>query len=172
MRLSNRFGSSPVTFAAATIARRSAGASLEPGTTRTLSFNGAPAVTIPAGAETVAIPRSSASRRFGSCRQRPRAGSERAGHAAPDRPPDFAAAPQAAIKPARRRWRGLGEALATLPFLTDVEVRAPKRVGAVVALGDSITDGFQSGSDLNARYPNFLARRLAFVSAGDPAWRC
>ena len=47
VRLSNRFGSSPVTFAAATIARRSAGASLEPGTTRTLSFNGAPAVTIP-----------------------------------------------------------------------------------------------------------------------------
>jgi len=45
-------------------------------------------------------------------------------------------------------------------------VRAPRRVGAVVALGDSITDGFPAPFDGNGRYPDLLARRL--VAAGGP----
>ncbi|MBN1528330.1 MAG: hypothetical protein JW895_04680 [Thermoleophilaceae bacterium] len=51
--------------------------------------------------------------------------------------------------------------IGTRPFLTDVEVRASKRVGAVVTIGDSITDGVLSTPGANARYPDFLARRLA-----------
>jgi lysophospholipase L1-like esterase len=55
-------------------------------------------------------------------------------------------------------------------FLSGVDVLAPRRTGAVVAFGDSITDGFQvTGSgpledpealDENARYPDFLAERI------------
>jgi lysophospholipase L1-like esterase len=56
--------------------------------------------------------------------------------------------------------------LVSWPFLTDLEVRAPRRVGGVVALGDSITDGFFSPFDGNGRYPDLLARRLA--AAGGP----
>jgi lysophospholipase L1-like esterase len=38
---------------------------------------------------------------------------------------------------------------------------ASDRAGAIVALGDSITDGTQSGNDTNNRWPDHLARRLA-----------
>ncbi|CCK26505.1 lipolytic protein G-D-S-L family [Streptomyces davaonensis JCM 4913] len=39
-------------------------------------------------------------------------------------------------------------------------VRVHARSAAVVALGDSITDGWQSSTDLNRRWPDYLARRL------------
>jgi lysophospholipase L1-like esterase len=46
-------------------------------------------------------------------------------------------------------------------FLSAVEVLAPADVkGAVVALGDSITDGASSRSDKNERWTDVLARRL------------
>jgi lysophospholipase L1-like esterase len=46
-------------------------------------------------------------------------------------------------------------------FLSAVEVLAPARVkGAVVALGDSITDGASSRPDKNERWTDVLARRL------------
>jgi lysophospholipase L1-like esterase len=45
-------------------------------------------------------------------------------------------------------------------FLTGVDVSSPTIAGAIVAFGDSITDGSQSTINANARYPDFLARRL------------
>jgi lysophospholipase L1-like esterase len=46
-------------------------------------------------------------------------------------------------------------------FLDGVSVLASTRVqGTIVAFGDSITDGFRSTLDANARWPNDLARRL------------
>lgn len=47
-----------------------------------------------------------------------------------------------------------------------VEVLARKSAGAVVALGDSITDGHASTTNGNDRWPDFLAERL--VAAGAP----
>ncbi len=38
---------------------------------------------------------------------------------------------------------------------------APQATGVLVAFGDSITDGTQSGIDVNRRWPNLLNRRLA-----------
>jgi lysophospholipase L1-like esterase len=56
---------------------------------------------------------------------------------------------------------------AARPFVTEVQTRASRRAGVVVAVGDSITDGDQRkanltelGIDEDARYPDFLARRL------------
>jgi len=45
------------------------------------------------------------------------------------------------------------------PYLTGVDVDAPG-ASAVVALGDSITDGMLSSPNLNLRWPDDLARRL------------
>ncbi|WP_052190060.1 SGNH/GDSL hydrolase family protein [Streptomyces sp. NRRL S-1824] len=45
------------------------------------------------------------------------------------------------------------------PFLSGVDVTAP-RAGAVVALGDSITDGSYSTADTNQRWPDLLSERL------------
>lgn len=46
-------------------------------------------------------------------------------------------------------------------FLKGVDVRVPAQEGAVVAFGDSITDGTQNVENSNGRWPDVLARRLA-----------
>jgi lysophospholipase L1-like esterase len=45
-------------------------------------------------------------------------------------------------------------------FLRGVDVAAPDDAGAIVTLGDSITNGAQSTPNDNARWPDVLARRL------------
>ena len=45
-------------------------------------------------------------------------------------------------------------------FLSGVSVAAPARDGAVVVLGDSITDGANTTPNTNSRWPDVLARRL------------
>jgi lysophospholipase L1-like esterase len=45
-------------------------------------------------------------------------------------------------------------------FLKAVEVEAPAASAAIVAFGDSITDGAASTKNANARWPDVLARRL------------
>jgi hypothetical protein len=58
--------------------------------------------------------------------------------------------------------RGAGVSSTTLArfWLAGVEVVASKQTGAVVALGDSITDGSQSTVDANTPWTDQLARRL------------
>jgi len=46
-------------------------------------------------------------------------------------------------------------------LLSRVEMAAGREAGAVVAFGDSITDGARSTADMNSRWPDVLARRLA-----------
>ncbi len=50
--------------------------------------------------------------------------------------------------------------IATWVFLTGVDVDAPAKAAAIVAYGDSITDGLRSTLDGNKRWPDDLARRL------------
>ena len=50
-------------------------------------------------------------------------------------------------------------------YLDGVDVQAPPAAAAIVAYGDSITDGMRSTVDANRRWPDDLARRLA----ADPA---
>jgi lysophospholipase L1-like esterase len=47
--------------------------------------------------------------------------------------------------------------------LSDVEVLAPRSVGALVTIGDSITDGYGVPPDTNTRWPDVLAARLRNV---------
>jgi lysophospholipase L1-like esterase len=46
-------------------------------------------------------------------------------------------------------------------LISRVEVLAPPQTAAIVAFGDSITDGSRSTADTNNRWPDELARRLA-----------
>ena len=57
--------------------------------------------------------------------------------------------------------RGDGLPSASSFFLSRIEVVAPQAAGVLVAFGDSITDGTQSGIDQNRRWPDILASRLA-----------
>jgi lysophospholipase L1-like esterase len=51
-------------------------------------------------------------------------------------------------------------------FLTGIDVEAPASAGGIVAFGDSLTDGNLSSLDINARWPDELARRLAARRGG------
>lgn len=51
-------------------------------------------------------------------------------------------------------------------YLTGVEVLADEKVGAVVTMGDSITNCSQCPIDSNTRWPDYLAERL--VHSGNP----
>jgi lysophospholipase L1-like esterase len=50
--------------------------------------------------------------------------------------------------------------IASWPFLKGVDVKLEANSGAIVAFGDSITDGSASTKNGNARWPDVLARRL------------
>jgi lysophospholipase L1-like esterase len=56
--------------------------------------------------------------------------------------------------------RGDGLASASSFFLARIEVAVARPTGVLVAFGDSITDGTQSGLDANRRWPDLLATRL------------
>lgn len=45
-------------------------------------------------------------------------------------------------------------------YLDGIEVISPNTQGAIVCLGNSITDGYASSIDANAAYPDFLAERV------------
>ena len=53
-------------------------------------------------------------------------------------------------------------------FIDEVDVEAAGQPGAVVTLGDSITDGYRSQVDGNHRWPDRLAERLAARSNAAP----
>ena len=164
LRLSNRYGGQAVSFGAVAIARRLAGADVVPRSTRVVLFADQASVTIPAGGEVVSDPlrfrvrafedvavsmyvttSGSASEHVGALQT-----SYVSAAGSGDHTTDEAGG---AFTPAISGW----------PFLTDVEVRAARRIGGVVALGDSITEGFPGPVDANGRYPDLLARRITEV---------
>jgi lysophospholipase L1-like esterase len=51
-------------------------------------------------------------------------------------------------------------------FLSGVDVVNPRATGAIVTIGNSITDGFASTVDANHRWPDILAQRL--LTSGEP----
>lgn len=50
--------------------------------------------------------------------------------------------------------------VASWAFLAGIDVASPAPAAAIVAFGDSITDGSRSTTDANRRWPNILAQRL------------
>lgn len=157
IRLSNEMGSTPLTIGAAHIGVRASGSVVAAGTDRTLHFNGARTVTIPAGGRVV----SDAVALYAPARADlavslflPGASAATTLHPNAFQtgyislPGDFTGAPAPPVKATIGAW----------PFLTgvDVDVAAP----VVVAFGDSITDGLKSTPNTNRRWPDYLALRL------------
>jgi lysophospholipase L1-like esterase len=165
VKLSNTFGSDPVVIGSAHIARRAAGARIDPRSDRRLTFSGVDHVTIPVGALVVSDPVEldvAALSDLAISIYLPQQAAATTMHALALQTNYIAA--------------GTGDATgaADLPgaattaswlFLTGVDVLV--RGGAtIVALGDSITDGANSTVDANLRWPNVLASRLQSRRAG------
>jgi lysophospholipase L1-like esterase len=161
VRVSNAFGTTPLAVGSASIAVDQSGATPQPGTLRALTFGGSPGVTIPVGAEALSDPLDMDVAPLQELLISvfvPGASGPATNHfdAQQDNfistPGDFTLAASAAPYTTKNSCSY---------FVDGVSVRASGRVvGAVVALGDSITDGTFSTVNANRRWPNDLARRF------------
>ncbi|NKF24096.1 SGNH/GDSL hydrolase family protein [Solimonas marina] len=166
VRFSNRYGSVPLTIGAASVARSGEASAVAGATLQTLHFDGADSVRIPPGAYVYSDP------------------------VALDVPADSNLSVSLYL-PAQNigtvswhnrafqaiyevRGNAVGAASFDAPlqrmsyyYLASVDVEAPKAVSAVVAFGDSITDGMHSSDNQNRRWPNLLAARL-LAAKGQP----
>ncbi|MFC0553307.1 SGNH/GDSL hydrolase family protein [Planotetraspora thailandica] len=158
--LSNAFGTQPVVFGGAYVGLQQTGAAVVPGTNRQLTFGGSTSVTVPAGAQVLSdpLPGTYAPQQTLAVSLYVRGASGTVtGHNLATQTSyvssegDHSAEEDgAAFTTTISRWY----------WVDSVVVSAPKTVGTVVALGDSITDGLRSTPGANRRWPDVLAGRL------------
>lgn len=157
IRLSNAFGDRPVTFDSVYAGIRRDGAELVRGTNRRLTFDGERSVTVPAGATVHSDPlpgKLPAGTDLVVSVHTPDAAGPLTGHWMAMQT-SYAAQGDHTAEESGVHWT---DTIGSWLYLDAVSVEAD--AGAVVALGDSITDGWQSTTDLNRRWPDYLARRL------------
>ena len=177
IRLSNAFGTKPVTFDGVHVGLQLGGPAVMPGTNRPVRFGGKDAVTVAPGewawSDPVALP---FVREPAELSGRKLAVSV---HVAGESGPmtwhakalqtSYVTAPGAGAK-------GAGEDEGAVPFSTSswffldaVDVMMPADAQAIVAFGDSITDGTASTMNGDDRWPDVLARRLSAAGRADLA---
>lgn len=160
IRLSNAFGDRPVTFGSVHAGVQREGAALVPGSNRPLTFGGARSVTVPAGATVLSDPlpgKAAAGLNLVISLHSPDAAGPATGHGMAMQTSYTARGDHAGEEAAGHFTDRIGSWF----YLDAVTVRTNATTGAVAALGDSITDGWESSTDLNRRWPDYLARRLA-----------
>jgi lysophospholipase L1-like esterase len=160
IRLTNAFGTRPLQVGTASVALAGSGAATVPGSTRPVRFAGRSSVLVAAGGEALSDPvplHVRALQRLAVSVYLPRATGPATQHwdAQQD---NFLAGGNRAAAPGAA---GFTTTISCWMFADGVDVLpSPRVAGAVVTLGDSITDGFLSTNNANHRYPDFLARRL------------
>jgi lysophospholipase L1-like esterase len=168
VRLSNEYGDQPLVIGEARVARRpdrATGSQIRPGTDRRLTFGGRSTVTIPAGAPALSDPvslRVPALSDLVISIYLPRRTPADTVHGSAFQT-NYVAAGNVTRS---ARLTGATETT-SWHFLSGVSVTTAPKAGAVVAFGDSITDGAITTVNANHRWPDFLARRLQ----ADPATR-
>lgn len=159
VRLSNAFGTAPLTISAASVARSADNATsrIVPATLHALTFGGAASVTIPAGADYFSDPVDLAvapGADLAITLHLPIPPDRQTGHPGARAHSHFAHGRQVMAEmlagaKTSTRWYVIG----------GVEVDAPG-ARALVILGDSITDGYGVQPNTNTRWPDRLAVRL------------
>ncbi|MFF3306525.1 SGNH/GDSL hydrolase family protein [Streptomyces sp. NPDC002952] len=163
IRLSNAFGEHPVTFASAYAGLQKQGAELVRGSNRALSFGGAASVTVPAGQTVLSDPlpgRLAARSSLVVSLYVTGAEGPTTGHGMAMQT-NYATAGDHAAEEGAANWT---DPMGSWYWLDAVAVETSTATGSVVALGDSITDGWASSTDENRRWPDYLARRLQAAS--------
>ncbi len=157
VRLSNEMGSGTLRIGGAHVALRPGSASaISAASDRALTFSGAATVSIPPGAATLSDPVAlnvPALSDLAVSVYLPGAARVTTLHATATQNSyvstsgNFTASTTFPVQGTIEQW----------PFLTEVDV---SNGGAVIAIGDSITDGLRSWGNYNYRWPDWLARRL------------
>lgn len=169
LRLSNAFGTQPLTIAAAHVAVSTdlATAKIDPATDRPLTFSGRTTVTIPAGADYWSDPvplKVAPLTSLAVSLRYVEAPSVQTGHPGSRAtsyvlPGDHVADADLPGAKTTDHWFQISS--------VDVSAdKAPRGAGAIVAFGDSITDGYGVQPNTNQRWTDALAQRLK--AAGKP----
>ena len=178
VKFTNRYTNVPLAIGGAHVAIRSAGASIDPATDRTITFGGQTTTVIPAGADAWSDPVDLAIRQHtdvaisvfipGSYRP---TGFHRTGlKTSYIGPGDQVGA--ASISPgdsnAEHDSRGGGGTIDQVFLVAGLQVLAPANTRVIVTLGDSITDGAASDTDANGAWPDVLSKRFPRSTDGAP----
>lgn len=159
IRLSNLFGSEPLTVGPVRVARHVEGPLIQPGTDQAVTFNGMSRAVLPAGgsvlSDAVELPVAALESLVVSL-YLPNGASAPTVHQVGNQTVYLA---QGDVT-SQARFEPEGEADDTRYLLTDLDVAATKDARSFVVLGDSITDGVGSSENANARWPDRLAERL------------
>jgi lysophospholipase L1-like esterase len=167
-RFSNALGTQPVTFDGAFVGLQWSGSAVMPGTNRAVTFGEKNAITVAPGesvwSDAVALP---FVKKGSELRGRKLAVSF---HVAGSSGPmtwhakalqsSYVTLPGAGAKGGDLSEDAFPFATASWYFLDALDMSAPKGTGAIVAFGDSITDGTASTMNGDDRWPDILARRL------------
>jgi lysophospholipase L1-like esterase len=166
IRISNEYGDRPLLIGAAHIALAIGGSSINPATDRALTFEGKTSVIVRTGSVTVSDPIAFAVPTLGDVAVSfflPDSARTTTRHA-------LAVQTTYIARSGDRTGQGTFTADTTMRswiFLSAIEVTNPRATGTIVAIGNSITDGFASTPDSNRRWPDVLARRL-LTSPSEP----
>jgi len=173
--LTNAFGTAALTVGAASLSLRQKeprdkDASIAAGSSHPVTFAGNPSVVIPAGAIMLSDPVSVAVPAMGDLvidlffpTEMLAATSPMTVHGGANqtnyisKPGNFAGSADFPVGTTTPSWW----------FLSRVEVAAPTAVTAIIAFGDSITDGTRSTPNTNHRWPDLLIQRLAAAKGGN-----
>jgi lysophospholipase L1-like esterase len=165
VRFSNLYGTGLLLISAAQIAQTLKGAAVVPGSGKPLTFHGQPSVSIPAGALAVSdavpfkfAPLSDLTISFYLPSPSGPITEHQLGNATSYHAPGNVVANDTLETPTT---------LTSWEYLNGIDTLASADTGAVVTIGDSITDGAKSTIDSNQRWPDELARRLQ----ADPKYR-
>lgn len=157
LTLSNRFGTEPLVIGGVTVARSDTGGTLKDGSLQTAKFAGKPGLVIAPGATAFSDPLPIDAQPLGDLAVSIFLPAQKmtflTGHMVSQQTNYIADGNQldAASMPASTKpWR----------ILTAVDVLANEKAAAIVAFGDSITDGMGSTENANLRWPSQLAARL------------
>jgi lysophospholipase L1-like esterase len=165
VRFSNLYGTSPLAIGAVEIAQTLKGVAIVPGTNKVVTFNGQPSVSIPPGALVVSDPTpfklaalSDLTVSFFLPNPAGPVTEHQLGNATSYHVTGNVVSSASLESPTTATsWY----------YLNGVDTLAPADAGAVITIGDSITDGAKSTIDTNQRWPDELARRLQ----ADPKYR-
>lgn len=159
VRFANTFGDTPLTINDAAVGIQDTGASLVSGTNQPVTFDGNRSVTVPAGARFYSdpVPLAVPPER------------DLAVSLSIEDPPATPTTHSTALKTSyagsgnltdTTSSSGFDSEITAWYFLDGIDVVNPDTVGAVVCLGNSITDGSRATLDADSTYPDLLAERL------------
>jgi lysophospholipase L1-like esterase len=170
IRLSNAFGTKPVTFDGVYIGLQLDSSAVAHGTNRPVTFGGAASVTIEAGAsawsDAVELPFVEGARPIDLQARKLAVSFHVAGDSGPitwhakGLTTSYVTLPDAGAQGANEDEAAFPYGTTSWYFLDALDMKVPAKTQLIVALGDSITDGTASTLNGDDRWPDVLSRRL------------